>query len=44
MEDDNDGEDNESISVWDVAEIWVSHGKDEDYMFGCSEEEPEDNL
>lgn len=42
-DDDNDDE-NESISVYDAALIWVSHGKDEDYMFGYSEEELEDAL
>ena len=36
--------DNESISVYDAAEIWASHGKDEDYMFGYSEEELEAAL
>lgn len=37
-------EDDESISVYDAADIWLSHGKDEDYMFGYSEEELEDAL
>ena len=45
LDDDNDNDDeNESISVYDAALIWVSHGKDEDYMFGYSEEELEDAL
>ena len=35
---------NESLSVYDAALIWASHGKDEDYMFGFSEEELEDAL
>lgn len=35
-------EDDERISVWEAAEIWRSHGKDEDYMFGYTEEELED--
>ena len=34
----------ESISVYEAAEIWASHGKDEDYMFGYTEEELEDAL
>ena len=34
----------EPISVYEAAEIWASHGKDEDYMFGYSEEELEDAL
>ena len=34
----------ERISADDAAEIWASHGKDEDYMFGYSEEELEDAL
>lgn len=45
--DDNDEDDeidSESISVYDAAEIWLSNGKDEDYMFGYSEEELEDAL
>lgn len=29
----------ESLSVWDAADIWMSNGKDEDYMFGYSESE-----
>lgn len=40
---DDDG-DNESLSVYEAAEIWASHGKDEDYMFGYTEEELEDAL
>lgn len=32
----------ERLSVWDAAEIWRSHGKDEDYMFGYTEDELED--
>lgn len=30
----NDEDGSEIISVWDAADIWRSHGKDEDYMFG----------
>ena len=32
------------IIMWDAAEIWASNGKDEDYMFGYSEDELEDAL
>ena len=38
---DGDGED---LSVEDAALIWASHGKDEDYTFGFSEDELEDAL
>ena len=31
----------EGLSVSDAAAIWRSHGKDEDYMFGYTEEELE---
>ena len=34
----------ESLSVYDAAEIWASNGKDEDYTFGYSEEELEAAL
>jgi hypothetical protein len=27
------------LSVWDAADIWLSNGGDEDYMFGYSEDE-----
>lgn len=41
----NDDDDNEeNLSVYDAALIWASHGKDEDYMFGYTEEELEDAL
>jgi hypothetical protein len=30
--------------VYDAAQIWASNGKDEDYMFGYSEDELEDAL
>ncbi|HIU13620.1 MAG TPA: hypothetical protein IAD15_06070 [Candidatus Fimiplasma intestinipullorum] len=36
--------DEESLSVYDAALIWASNGKDEDYMFGYSEDELEDAL
>ena len=42
--DEDDIEDGESLSVYDVALIWASNGKDEDYMFGYSEEELEAAL
>lgn len=42
-EPDEDDED-ESISVYDAAEIWASNGKDEDYMFGFTEDELENAL
>lgn len=44
IDDDEDYESDESLSVWDAAEIWASNGKDEDYMFGYTEEELEDAL
>ena len=34
----------EPLSVYEAAEIWAAHGKDEDYMFGYTEEELEDAL
>lgn len=43
-DDDEDNDDSESLSVCEAAEIWASHGKDEDYMFGYSEEELEKAL
>lgn len=44
IEDDEDYESDETLSVWDAAEIWASNGKDEDYMFGYTEEELENAL
>lgn len=41
---DEDDDDNEKLSVGDAADIWLSNGKDEDYMFGYTEEELEDSL
>lgn len=41
---DEDDESEESLSVYEAAEIWASHGKDEDYTFGYTEEELEDAL
>lgn len=34
----------EGLSVYDAALIWASHGKDEDYTFGYTEEELEGVL
>ena len=34
-----DWEDDESLCFWDAADIWMSSGYDEDYMFGYTEEE-----
>lgn len=41
LEDDyeDDYDSDESIDVYDAAEIWFSNGMDEDYTFGYSEEE-----
>lgn len=41
---DYDDDDGEKLSVDEAAEIWISHGKDEDYTFGYTEEELEDAL
>jgi hypothetical protein len=38
-DDDADGESGEKLSVWDAADIWLSNGMDEHYMFGYSEDE-----
>ena len=43
-DDDDDYDDSETLSVYDAALIWASHGKDEDYTFGYTEEELEDAL
>lgn len=40
----NDATDDESLSVYEAAEIWLSNGKDEDYTFGYTEEELENAL
>ena len=40
----DNNDDGERLSVYDAALIWASHGKDEDYMFGYSEEELERAL
>lgn len=39
-----DDDDDESISVYEAAEIWLSNGMDEDYTFGYSEDELKDAL
>lgn len=39
-----DEDDGEGLSVYDAAEIWASSGKDEDYMFGYSEDDLESAL
>lgn len=45
IDDDFEESDNsERLSVWEAADIWASHGKDEDYMFGYTEEELENAL
>ncbi len=41
---DDDDDEGERLSVQDAALIWASNGKDEDYMFGYSEDELEDAL
>ena len=38
-DDDADGDSRETLSVGDAADIWLSKGRDEDYMFGYSEDE-----
>ena len=43
-EDNEYEDDEENISVYDAALIWISNGKDEDYMFGYSETELENAL
>ncbi len=43
-EDDQDDYEEENLSVYDAADIWLSSGKDEDYMFGYTEQELEDAL
>lgn len=43
-EDYEEEDDGEGLSVYDAALIWASHGKDEDYTFGYTEDELEDAL
>ena len=40
----DDDDENEGLNVYDAALIWASKGKDEDYMFGYTEEELNDAL
>lgn len=40
----NEGYSSNNGDVNDAALAWLSHGKDEDYMFGYSEEELEEAL
>ncbi len=42
--DEYEDDDEETISVYDAADIWASNGKDEDYMFGYTAEELENAL
>lgn len=41
---DEKDDESEGLSVYAAALIWASKGKDEDYMFGYTEEELEDAL
>lgn len=41
---DDEDDDEERLSVYDAALIWLSHGKDEDYTYGYSEDELEAAL
>lgn len=43
-EDEDEDEEEEQLNVYDAAMIWAANGKDEEYMFGYSEEELEDAL
>ncbi|QWZ09016.1 hypothetical protein KRR39_04090 [Nocardioides panacis] len=38
-QDDGDRDSDETLNVYDAADIWMSHGMDEDYTFGYSEDE-----
>ena len=40
----HDDDDSEDLSVYEAALIWSSNGRDEDYMFGYTEEELEEAL
>ena len=44
LDDDDEEDGNEYLDVHDAALIWASNGKDEDYMFGYTEEELEEAL
>lgn len=39
MQDDDMQDSDEALSVDDAADIWMSHGMDEDYTFGYSDDE-----
>ena len=41
---DHEENDEDTISIYDAAEIWLSSGKDEDQMFGYTKEELEAAL
>ena len=43
-DEDDDDDEGEGLSVYEAALLWASKGKDEDYMFGYSEDELEDAL
>lgn len=43
-DDDIEDDDGETLDVYDAAEIWLSHGMDEDYTFGYDEDELEAAL
>ena len=43
-DEDGEPEGSERLSVYDAALLWASHGKDEDYTFGYTEEELENAL
>ena len=38
-DDEADGDSGETLSVRDAKDIWLSNGRDEDYMFGYTEDE-----
>jgi len=44
VNDDYDDDDSEALDVDDAAQIWRSYGRDEDYMFGFTQEELENAL
>lgn len=44
LDDGDDAGDGGVLNVQDAAQIWASHGKDEDYMFGYTSEELEAAL
>lgn len=44
LDDEGGDQGDESLSVYDAADIWASHGKDTGYTFGYSEAELEEAL